>query len=64
MAEKNIESLLNEQRVFPPSPEFSKAAHIKTLESYESICRRAPPSPFSILARSPSFAWRPGQASG
>ena len=29
MTEKNIESQLNEQRVFPPSPEFSKRANIQ-----------------------------------
>jgi acetyl-CoA synthetase len=45
MADKNIESLLNEQRVFPPSPEFSKSAHIHSLEVYDSICKRAADDP-------------------
>src|SRR5207245_2195057 len=41
MAETNIESLLKEQRVFPPSPEFSRQAHIHSLEVYDSISKRA-----------------------
>jgi len=45
MAEANIESLLKEQRVFPPSPEFSKHAHIHSLEVYNSITKRAAEDP-------------------
>ena len=45
MAEKNIESLLKEKRVFSPSPEFSKHAHIHSLEAYESISKRAAEDP-------------------
>jgi acetyl-CoA synthetase len=45
MAETNIESLLKEQRVFPPSPEFSKHAHIHSLEVYDSITKRATEDP-------------------
>src|SRR5947208_7779224 len=45
MAEANIESLLKEQRVFPPSPEFSKHAHIHSLEVYDSITKRATEDP-------------------
>jgi acetyl-CoA synthetase len=41
MTEKNIESLLKEQRVFPPNPEFSRHAHIHSLEVYDSISKRA-----------------------
>jgi acetyl-CoA synthetase len=44
-AEKNIESLLKEKRVFSPSPEFSKNAHIHSLESYEAISKRAAEDP-------------------
>ena len=32
-----IESILNEDRVFPPPPEFSASAHIKSFEEYERI---------------------------
>src|SRR5262245_21663534 len=45
MAETNIESLLKEMRVFPPSSEFSKAAHIKSLEAYEALSKRAAADP-------------------
>src|SRR5262245_52018338 len=37
----NILSLLKEQRVFPPNPEFSRRAHIQSLEAYDSISKRA-----------------------
>ncbi len=45
MAEAHIESLLKEQRIFPPSPEFSKHAHIHSLEVYDSITKRAAEDP-------------------
>ena len=34
---KNIESLQTEDRVFPPSPEFSASSHIKSMEEYEKL---------------------------
>jgi acetyl-CoA synthetase len=33
----NIDSILQEQREFPPPPEFSAKAHIKSVEEYERI---------------------------
>src|SRR5215470_8859610 len=45
MSETNIESLLKEQRVFPPSPEFAKHAHIQSPELYESLRKRAAEDP-------------------
>src|SRR5262249_42036662 len=50
MAETNIESLLKEQRVFPPSPEFCKHAHIHSLEVYDSISKRAASDPEGFWA--------------
>ncbi len=50
MAETNIESQLNEQRIFPPSPEFSKGAHIHSLDVYESILKRATEDPEGFWA--------------
>lgn len=50
MANTNIESLLKEQRVFPPSPEFSKRAHIQSLEVYDSISKRAADDPEGFWA--------------
>ena len=35
VADQNIDSVLQEKRVFPPPPEFSAQAHIKSLEEYE-----------------------------
>ena len=41
----NIDSILHEQRVFKPSPEFSSRAHIKSLEEYERIYKLAAENP-------------------
>ncbi len=41
----DIESVLNEQRKFPPAPEFSRRAHIKSLAEYEALYRRAAEDP-------------------
>jgi acetyl-CoA synthetase len=41
----DIQSVLSEKRKFPPSPEFSSRASIKTLEEYEALCRRAEQDP-------------------
>lgn len=50
MADTNIESLLKEDRVFSPSPEFSKRAHIHSLEVYDSISKRAADDPEGFWA--------------
>jgi len=50
MAETNIESLLQEQRVFPPSPDFCKQAHIQSREAYDSISKRAAADPEGFWA--------------
>ncbi len=50
MTDKNIESLLKEQRVFKPSPEFAAAAHIRTLEDYEALSKRALADPEKFWA--------------
>ncbi|HWB32228.1 MAG TPA: acetate--CoA ligase [Acidobacteriaceae bacterium] len=41
MAGTNMESLLRENRVFPPPAEFAAKAHIKSLEEYEALYRRS-----------------------
>ncbi len=41
----NIDSLLHEDRVFPPPAEFSAKAHIKSLEEYERINAQAAGDP-------------------
>jgi acetyl-CoA synthetase len=41
----NIDSMLQENRVFPPPAEFSAKAHIKSLEEYERIYAEAAADP-------------------
>ena len=50
MAESNIESRLNEQRVFKPSPEFSASAHIGNLAEYEAMFKAALADPEKFWA--------------
>ncbi|MDQ6788002.1 MAG: acetate--CoA ligase [Acidobacteriota bacterium] len=45
-----IESILNESRVFPPPPEFSANAHIKSFEEYEQIYNQASENPEEFWA--------------
>ncbi|MEK6408451.1 MAG: acetate--CoA ligase [Acidobacteriota bacterium] len=45
MSSSNIDSVLNEKRVFEPSPEFSQQAHIKSLEEYERLYAEAETDP-------------------
>src|SRR5262245_8324248 len=40
-----IESILSEARVFPPPPEFSKRAHIQSLDEYRRIYDEAAKNP-------------------
>lgn len=46
----NIESVLNEDRVFEPSAEFSAGAHIKSVEEYEVLHARSIEDPDSFWA--------------
>ncbi len=45
MSQPTIESILHEQRLFQPSPEFSKKAHIKNLEEYQQLYDQAKADP-------------------
>jgi acetyl-CoA synthetase len=45
MSQKNIEVLMAENRTFPPSKEFSKKAHIKSLAEYEKLYKRSVEDP-------------------
>jgi len=47
----NIDSILNETRVFEPSPEFSQQAHIKSLEEYERLYAEAEADPEGFWGR-------------
>jgi acetyl-CoA synthetase len=44
-AAANITSVLKETRQFPPSPEFSAAAHIKSKEEYQRLWQQARDNP-------------------
>ena len=45
-----IESVLHEERVFPPPPAFAEQAHIKSLEEYERIYNEAAANPEAFWA--------------
>ncbi len=48
---QSIDSILKETRVFPPPPEFSRQAHIKSLEEYERLYAEAEADPERFWAR-------------
>src|ERR1039458_9212359 len=47
----SIDSVLHEDRVFPPPPEFSAAAHVGSMEAYEALCREAESDPEGFWGR-------------
>ena len=47
---QDLDSTLRELRVFPPPPEFSAKAHIKSLEEYESLYKQSIEDPESFWA--------------
>ena len=49
--EKNIESTLNERRLFPPPAEFAKQAHIKSMAEYENLYKESLDSPDTFWPR-------------
>jgi acetyl-CoA synthetase len=51
IATTNIDSILHEERVFPPPPEFSAKAHIKSMEELESLSAEASADPERFWAR-------------
>jgi acetyl-CoA synthetase len=50
IANQDIDSTLRESRVFPPPPEFSEKAHIKSLEQYEALYKQSIDDPESFWA--------------
>jgi acetyl-CoA synthetase len=50
-ATTNIESVLHEERVFPPPPAFAERAHVKSLEELEALRREASDAPEAFWAR-------------
>lgn len=48
---QEIDSYLKEQRLFPPSPEFSKKAHISSMEEYQRLYRESVEQPNAFWLR-------------
>jgi acetyl-CoA synthetase len=48
---QNIESVSQEARTFAPPEEFTRAAHIASMEEYERLCAEAAASPESFWAK-------------
>src|SRR4030066_1153837 len=48
--EQSIQVLMSETRIFPPSEEFSRKAHIGSLEEYEKIYKRSIDDPEGFWA--------------
>jgi acetyl-CoA synthetase len=48
MSQPTIESILQEERLFPPAAEFSAKARIKSLEEYKSLYDRAKADPLKF----------------
>ena len=51
MSDSTIESVLQEQRVFEPSPAFSQAARISSMEAYQKLYDEAAADPAAFWAR-------------
>ena len=51
MPESNIESILDEFRVFPPPPEFASAAHVKSMDEYDRMYNEAAADPEAFWAK-------------
>src|SRR5437868_5424406 len=47
----NIESVLQESRLFPPPEEFSKTAHIRSIEELDRLREEARESPETFWAK-------------
>jgi len=50
LSSQDLDSLLREARVFPPPPEFSAKAHIKSLEQYEQMYKQSIEDPEAFWA--------------
>ncbi len=50
-AEKTIQVMLEEKRLFPPPEDFQKNAHIKSMEEYESLYRESIDDPEGFWSR-------------
>ena len=54
----HIPSVLKETRSFPPTPEFSAAAHVKSLQEYEALYKKAADNPDAFWGeQAKSLTW-------
>ena len=54
----DIDSILQESRVFPPPPEFARAAHLGSLEAYRTLYARSLADPEAFWAeQAEGLAW-------
>ncbi|HET9529237.1 MAG TPA: acetate--CoA ligase [Blastocatellia bacterium] len=51
MSQSSIDSVLKENRVFNPAEEFSRSAHVNSLEEYERLYREAEADPEAFWGR-------------
>ena len=55
----DIESILKEGRVFPPPPEFARAAHVGSLDDYRALYQRSLSDPEGFWAeQADTLLWR------
>jgi len=55
---KGIDSLMSEDRTFPPPPELAAAAHVKSFEQYEEMYKRSVEDPEGFwLEQADLLAW-------
>ena len=50
LSNQDLDSTLRENRVFPPPEEFSRKAHIKSLEQYETLYKQSIEDPEGFWA--------------
>ena len=50
LSNQDIDSTLRESRLFPPPPDFSAQAHIKSLAQYEALYKRSIEDPEGFWA--------------
>src|SRR5436305_4708130 len=50
VSSQDLDSILRENRVFPPPPEFSQNAYVKSLEQYEQMYKRSIEDPEAFWA--------------
>ena len=50
MSDKGISVLMDEQRVFPPTEEMKKIAHVSSMEQYEEMYKRSIEDPEGFWA--------------